>query len=118
MQRRATVAGYTLVEIIVALLVFTIGALALVASGAVVGRGMAANALRESASRTAASRIELLESQCKTATSGSETVRNIESAWSVTRIDPSRVTLVESVTYMSPRGRHADGYSAMVPCRQ
>ena len=81
MQRREGIAGYTLVEIIVALLVFTIGALALAASSGIVAGAMANNAAKELAARTAVSRLETIASQCATATSGRETVRQIESEW-------------------------------------
>ena len=53
----ARTAGYTLIEIVVALLLFAIGGLALVTTSAVVGRAMNTNAVRERASRISASRL-------------------------------------------------------------
>jgi prepilin-type N-terminal cleavage/methylation domain-containing protein len=96
MQGRERVAGYTLVEIIVALLVFTIGALALAASSGIVAGAMANNAARELAARTAVSRVETIASQCAIATSGRETVRQIESEW-VTTPGPTTTEVTESV---------------------
>lgn len=118
MRGRAGNSGYTLIEVVVALMVFTIGGLALAASSAVIARGMAANATRERAGRIASSRLELLGSQCRTATSGRESVQHVESEWSVARIDASRVALVESVSYMSPHGVRTDSYRATAPCPQ
>ena len=118
MQKTPHAAGYTLIEIIVALLVFTVGGLALAASSAVVGRVMAANGVRERAGRAASSRIERLESECRTATNGHETGDQIESEWSVARIDSSLLNVVASVSYLSPRGRRTDIYRVMVRCPQ
>jgi Tfp pilus assembly protein PilV len=113
---RAT-AGHTLIEVIVALLVFTVGALSLAASSAVVARAMATNALRERGGRIASSRIAVIKSQCSVAASGRETVEQIESVWSVARPDPSRVSVTESVSYMSPRGAWTETYRTTVWCR-
>lgn len=118
MQKTSRAAGYTLIEVIVALFAFTIGGLALAASSAVVGRVMAANGVRERAGRAASSRIERLESECRTATNGQETGDQIESEWSVARIDSSLLDLVESVSYLSPRGRRTDIYRVLVRCPQ
>jgi prepilin-type N-terminal cleavage/methylation domain-containing protein len=96
MQRRATVAGYTLIEIIVALLVFAVGVLALAASSGVVIKATANNATRELATRTAVSRIETIASQCATASSGRETRRQMESEWIITK-DPTTTEVAESV---------------------
>jgi prepilin-type N-terminal cleavage/methylation domain-containing protein len=110
-------AGYTLIEVIVALLVFTVGALALAASSAIVARAMAANSQRERAGRVAASRIAMLKSQCGIAVSGSERVHEIESAWSVARSDRGRVSITETVGYASPRGPRAQTFRTAVWCR-
>ena len=111
---RAT--GYTLIEIVVALLLFTIGALALVTTSAVVGRAMNANAVRERATRMAASRLEILGAACHRAASGRETFQRIESEWSVTPLDSVRLNVVESVSYPAPQGRRTDMFRAVLPC--
>ena len=117
METARGIAGYTLIEVIVALLVFTVGALALTASSALIAQTMAANALRERSGRLAATRIALIKSRCGTAVSGSEKVQQMESVWSVTRSDPLRVSIEESVSYASPRGPRTQTYRAMVWCR-
>jgi prepilin-type N-terminal cleavage/methylation domain-containing protein len=116
MRNARASAGYTLIEVIVALLIFTVGALALAASSAVVAQSMAVNALRERAGRVASSRIEVIKSQCGIAASGRETVRQIESSWTVARADSSRVSATESVSYISPRASRTETYRAMVWC--
>ncbi|HEY8831898.1 MAG TPA: prepilin-type N-terminal cleavage/methylation domain-containing protein [Gemmatimonadaceae bacterium] len=110
-------AGYTLIEVIVALLVFTVGALALTASSAMVARTMATNSLRERGGRVAASRIAVIKSECGIAASGSERLQQIQSSWSVTRSDRSRVAVTETVSYESPRGPRSLTYLATIWCR-
>jgi prepilin-type N-terminal cleavage/methylation domain-containing protein len=107
--------GYTLVEIVVALLVFTIGALALAASSGVVARTMRANLLRERAGRIAAGRIETIKSACASAASGSESVEGVESQWTVGR-GVQTVSIVESTRYTSTTGSHIDTYEAVGWC--
>jgi hypothetical protein len=101
----------------VALLVFTIGALALAASSAVVARTMRANALRERAGRIAVSRIETIKSACASAVSGTESVQGIESQWTVAR-RAGAVSIVESTRYPSPTGLRLDTYQAVGWCAQ
>jgi prepilin-type N-terminal cleavage/methylation domain-containing protein len=117
MRIRSAVAGYTLLEVIVALLVFTVGALSLAASSALVAQTLAMNSLRERGERIALSRIAIIKSQCAIAASGRETVREIESAWSVARPDALRVIAIESVSYMSPRGARTETYRTAIWCR-
>jgi prepilin-type N-terminal cleavage/methylation domain-containing protein len=107
--------GYTLVEVVVALLVFTVGALALAASSAVVAKNMEANALRERAGRIAASRIERIKSECTTATSGAEVLQGVLSEWSVAR-GGEAVSILESTRYASARGYTSDRYEAIAWC--
>jgi prepilin-type N-terminal cleavage/methylation domain-containing protein len=110
-------AGYTLIEVMMALLVFTVGALALAASSTVVAQAMSTNALHERAGRVAASRIALIKSECGIAVSGSETVQQMESTWSVARGDRSRVSVTETVSYRSPRGPRTLTYRTTIWCR-
>src|SRR2546423_518724 len=111
-------AGFTLIEVIVSLLVFTVGALALAASSALIAQAMGTNALRERGDRIAANRMALIKSQCSAAISGSEKLRQIESAWSVTRVDRTRITVTESVSYTSPHGDRIQTYRATLLCRE
>ena len=107
--------GYALVEIIVALLVFTVGALALVASSGVLTRAMANNAMRESAARIAMSRIEAIVSQCATAPSGRETIQQIESAWVISGASSTK-DVAESVSCLASRRSCTASYHATIWC--
>jgi len=108
--------GYTLVEVIIAILVFGVGALALAASSAIVGKAMAANAIRERGERSAANRIELIHSQCRAARSGEELSQQIQSRWLVAPENQSSISVVESVTYPASKGQRTDIYHALVWC--
>lgn len=109
--------GYTLVEVIIALLVFTAGALALAAGSAVVVREMHASSVRAEAGRLAASRLEIVQSTCEAAQSGSETQGAITSEWTVAVLDSNSLRLTGSASWLTQRGRRTDTYSATVTCR-
>jgi Tfp pilus assembly protein FimT len=115
MHRRASVAGFTLVEIIVGLLVFTVGVLALAASSGVVAKAMANGATRELAARSAVSRVETIISQCATATSGRERLQEIESDWVIIR-GVATIEVTETVRCLSAGLACAASYGATVWC--
>lgn len=73
--------GFTVIEIVVALFVFSVGALALAATSAVIAREMTTNSLRERSALVSANRLEIIRSQCAPS-AGKETGRGITSSWS------------------------------------
>jgi type II secretory pathway component PulJ len=109
-------AGYTLIETLVALFLFTIGGLALVSTSALVGREMNTNAIRERAGRMAASRLEIIGAGCRRAVSGRETFQQLESEWSVAFLDSGRLSVVETVSYPAPQGLRTDQFHAVLSC--
>jgi prepilin-type N-terminal cleavage/methylation domain-containing protein len=117
MPRRRS-AGYTLIEIIIALLLFTIGGLALVSTSALIARATNANGIRERAGRIAASRLEILSIECERAVSGRETLQQVESEWSVAILDSARIRVVEAVTYPTSEGRLTVHFDSVLPCRR
>jgi prepilin-type N-terminal cleavage/methylation domain-containing protein len=117
MKCRRPPGGYTLVEVIIALMVFTTGALALAAGSAVVVREMHASRVRAEAGRLIASRLEIVQSTCPFARSGSETLGPIKSEWTVVPLDSNSVRLAGTVSYVVSRGRRAETYSTIVACR-
>jgi len=117
MRRPAIAHGYALIEVIVAILVFSVGALVLVASSALVVRGMASNALREEAARIAGSRLEVIRSECQTATSGREDLGRLESDWVVTN-EIAATRVVESVHCPAMAIQCVAIYRANIWCRR
>jgi Tfp pilus assembly protein PilV len=78
-------AGLTLVEVIVAILLFTIGGLGLCAASAVMARQMSRTNLRMRSASIARVRDETFHaSRCGTLLSGEETTSGIRSTWQVT----------------------------------
>ena len=108
--------GYTLVETVVAIFLFSVGGLALVATSAIVGRELNVNATRERAGRIAATRLEVLRSMCRSAASGRERLGQIESEWSVVLSDSSHLSVMESITYPARQGPRTDVYRGTLPC--
>jgi Tfp pilus assembly protein PilV len=110
--------GYTLIEIIIALLLFTIGGLALVSTSALIARATNADGIRERAGMIAASRLEVLGIECHRAASGRETFQQIQSEWAVTLLDSARIRVVEAVSYPAPKGRLTLRFDSILPCRR
>ena len=108
--------GYTLVELIVALLVFAVGGLALASTSAVLGRALNYDAVRERAARVAATQIERLAAGCGGAPNGRQDLPRIHSEWTVSRPGPGSVEISESVSYQTGRGLRTDFYRAVVGC--
>lgn len=108
--------GYTLIEIVVAIFLFSVGGLALVATSAIVGRELTVNAARERAGRIAATRLEMLRAGCRSAISGHEAFGRIESQWSVGGSDSSHLSVMESITYPARQGFRTDVYRGTLPC--
>ena len=116
MRRRAK-PGYTLIEVIVALVVFTTGAMGLAAGSAAVARDMAANGTRASAARLARNRQESVQSACRAAQSGSETRGSVRSAWTISWLDSSTLRLAGTVSYFTHRGARTESFALTVLCR-
>lgn len=108
--------GYTLVEVIVALMLFTVGALALMSTSTVLAIQLGNDARRERAARIAASRLEVLRAGCNAA-SGSEQIADVTSRWSTTPTGANDLSIVETVSYRSMNSSRTDTVRALVSCR-
>jgi prepilin-type N-terminal cleavage/methylation domain-containing protein len=108
--------GFTLVEIVIALLVFTTGALGLAAGSAVVARETGINGLRGDAARLARSRQEIVQSACRSARSGAEARGSLTSTWTVSRGESTTVTLTGTVSYPTTRGARTEPYALTIQC--
>ncbi len=108
--------GYTLVELIVALLVFAVGGLALASTSAILGRALNTDAVRERAARIAATQIEKLAAGCRGTASGEQDILQIHSEWTVSHNGTGSVEINESVSYQSGSGRRTDSYLVVLGC--
>ncbi|HEY4671507.1 MAG TPA: prepilin-type N-terminal cleavage/methylation domain-containing protein [Gemmatimonadaceae bacterium] len=109
-------AGYTLVELIVALLLFAVGGLALASTSAVLGKSINSDGLREQTARVAGTQIEILAAGCQRASSGSKSDSQIRSEWTVSRPTPNTIEIAELVSYADSHGRRSDSYHKLIAC--
>ncbi len=115
-MRSSLLDGFTLVEIVVALVIFTTGALGLAAGTAVVAREIGANGVRSDAARLARSRQEIVQSACRSAQSGSEARGALTSIWTVSAVESTTIALTGSVSYATGRGARTEPYALTIQC--
>lgn len=106
--------GYSLIEVVAALLVFTVGALALTAGSAVIARSMSVNAARARGIRMAESRLESIRARCG-GQAGTDTVVGVASSWFRTA-DGMGVIMRVSASYDGAQGAHTETYESAVLC--
>jgi len=107
--------GLTLVEVIIAILVFAIGALGLAATSAAVVRQLASTAQRSRAAQVAATREEKTHAATCGSASGSEIVAGVVDTWQVTA-EGTRVVLDQTVERRDSKGFHEDKFRSAAPC--
>ena len=99
--------GFTIVELLVAMMMFAVGMLALASTAASVTKMMGGAKRMTIATQVAQSRIERLRSSpCATLASGADTVRGVISSWTVVRGTRS-VAVTEIVSYKMSRAQVA-----------
>lgn len=108
--------GFTLIELMVAIVILCIGVLGLAATSGVVTRQIGGGAQQTLAATLAQGRLESFHSRdCSTLTSDSTVTRGMTEVW--TRTNASRAVIITStVTYTTPRGPRSHTYTSMIPC--
>jgi prepilin-type N-terminal cleavage/methylation domain-containing protein len=113
MQKKRS--GLTLVEVIAAMLLFSIGALGLAAGSAVVARQMKSNHLRMQSASIARERDERFHARpCAALSSGGESRAGVRSTWTITT--GAAASLDQQLERVSMNRRHSDRYLSAVPC--
>ena len=108
-------AGLTLVEIVVAILVFSVGALGLAAATAAITQQMTSSLLRSRAAGIARSRDETAHaSGCASVSGGAEAQQGVNSTWSVS--PGSVVTLDQNIERSARTGSRSDRFLSAIPC--
>lgn len=108
--------GFTLIEVVIAIVILAAGALALAGTAAVTARRLAESSRQTSAVSVARSRAEAsMASPCASLASGSETVRGVQSAWIATLASAS-TELSQRVSYPTSRGERSDDFLTAAPC--
>ena len=122
--RRRDERGFTLVELMLSLMLFTVGILSLSATSAVVVRMMGGARQQTIAATMAQSRFERLRGlACSSPalTGGSATARGIAETWTVT-VPPTPNTamtvrlMTDSIRYSTPRGVRLKVYTSHRTC--
>ena len=110
-------AGFTLVELLVAMMVFAVGMLGLAATAASVTRMMGGARRQTIAATVAQSRLEKIRSSpCASLLSGTDTVRGVVSKWTITSVSRG-MNVVDTVTFRSSRnGTRMRVYRTTLPC--
>ena len=110
-------AGFTLVELLVAILLIDVALLALVASGALVIRQASEGHAHSTAVRTALNRLETLSARLPcTASSGQAAGPHaIHEAWTI-RLTGGEREIVDSVRYTQSSGTQTVVLRARTPC--
>jgi prepilin-type N-terminal cleavage/methylation domain-containing protein len=108
-------AGLTLIEVIVAMLLFSTGALALSAGSAAITRQMTVSLLRSRASAMARSRDEAAHATgCAGISSGSETREGIRATWTVS--SGTTATLDQLLERRAISSQQTDRFLSAIPC--
>lgn len=117
--RRRGRTGFTIVELIVAMLMLTIGLLGLAAIGAVVLKQMRGGTNQTIAAAIAQSRFEQFEGDpCASIVGGSAAVRGGTETWTVVDLPPRAKTIRDTVTFLGARGTRKVGLQTVVACTQ
>jgi prepilin-type N-terminal cleavage/methylation domain-containing protein len=107
--------GVTLVEVIVAILLFSTGALGLAATSAVITRQMTMTLLRSRSANLARERSEKAHaSNCAGVSSGQETRDGIRSSWTVTT--GGAVMIDQQLERSSTSSTRTDRFLSAAPC--
>ncbi len=108
--------GFTLVEAMVAIMVFGVGVLGLAGSAAVITRQMSGGNRLASATIIARSRVEQFTAQdCTKLASGTASMAGYSEQWVVTPLTRA-VRVIEKVTFAGERGSRTRLYVTLLPC--
>lgn len=109
-------AGFTLAELLVALMVFSVGALAMVATSANVMTMITASKNRALAASIAASRFERMRAQpCSAHQTDSASTRGITEAWQVVKLAKADDVTVR-VSFVADRRTQSRIYRSFLQC--
>jgi prepilin-type N-terminal cleavage/methylation domain-containing protein len=106
-RRRQVRDGFTLIELMVAIIILVVGVLGLAGTAGMVSRMVGGAAHQTIAANVATSRFETLRSvPCAQVVDGTATTRNNNESWTVTQ-DPSTANLIavaDTITYTAAGG--------------
>lgn len=109
--------GFTLAEVLLAVILIDVGLLALVAGGAVLVRQTNALRLRNAALRAATNRLQQLgAAPCSSATGSATTADGLREDWSLASRTTGVLDVLDSVTFTVGTTPHAVVLQTRLPC--
>jgi type IV pilus assembly protein PilV len=108
--------GFTIVELLVAVVIFSVGLLALAGTSSVILTALTTTKSRTLAAGVAESRFERMRTTaCANRASGSATTRGIAEAWTLTRLARADDVTV-AVTFLSNHRPRTEQFQSYMPC--
>lgn len=110
--------GFSLIEVVIAILILAVGVLGLAATSTVVTRQIGGGAQQNAAAFLAASRLEAMRARnCTSLTSAAAPVKTngINEQWTVLTIPDGRLVR-DSVWYETSRGVRGFAFETTIPC--
>lgn len=117
--RRRRRAGFTIIEVIAAIMMLTIGVLGLAGAAAIVTRMMGSAEVQSDAAAIAAARFETLRGTRCPITAGSKTTAGVSERWTATQMGGNAYRMydvVDSVRYRTHGGVRTNAYQSVVQC--
>ena len=121
---KRTDTGFTVVEVLVAVVVLSVGVIALVSSAAMVTRMIGRGKMETRAAQVASRRLETLRRiaystspRCTAggfANGGPQTTQGVTETWQLTGTSPRTITV--NVSYATAYGTHTDVLTTLVEC--
>lgn len=109
--------AFTLVEIVVAIMLLSVGVLALAGTAVLVLRLIGAGGTHAVAAATAESRFEILRATpCAALASGSSVARGVQEQWSVGPAGTRLFDVSDSLSYATAFGAHTQEFRSLVWC--
>ena len=113
--------GVTLVELIVAMSILSIGLLAIVGTSSAIARGLGESRGDNLAAIVAQSRFETVAGMnCTTMTlpsTGTSTTRGVSESWRIENGGNNTLLVTDTVSWQTRRGTRKQGFTTLLPCR-
>ncbi|MDQ6828357.1 MAG: prepilin-type N-terminal cleavage/methylation domain-containing protein [Gemmatimonadota bacterium] len=109
--------AFTLIEIVVAVMILTVGLLGLASTAGIVARLIGAGGTNAVAAAAAASRFEMLRATpCAGIGGGSFFSRGVREDWSARAAGARLFDVADSLSYVTALGARTQGFRSLVSC--
>lgn len=112
-------AGFTIIEVIVAVMILTVGVLGLAGAAAIVTRTMGTAEVQSDAAAIAATRFETLRATRCPVVNGSASGAGITERWAVSQLGNAAFRMyqvIDTVQYTGRQGVRTQAYRSVVQC--